>query len=212
VSRLVESNSTFFRESFFFKHRSPSIEGQMPTISVEKLHPLLTESTVRVLDVRSPAEFAIDHIPASVNIPMEQIEVRMADVPDGQLVLICEGGKRAQIVGEWLRDRRQVAVLEGGIRSWRRAGLPTLACAPCRWSLERQVRLLAGIMVLAGALLAVFVGPSWVFLPMFVGAGLSFAGLTNICGMGVLLGKMPWNSQSRPSAEWRHAGGADHCT
>jgi len=77
--------------------------------------------------------------------------------------------------------------------------------------LERQVRFLAGLMVLTGALLAVFFNPSWIFLPMFVGGGLTFAGLTDICGMGMLLAKMPWNSQSKAAGKLQHAGGADHC-
>jgi len=181
----------------------------MPTITVEELNSHLADTTA--LDVRSAAEFAIDHIPGSISIPMEQIESRMADVPEGPLVLVCEAGKRAQIVAEWLRERREVTVLNGGIRFWRRAGFPTVACAPCRWSLERQVRFAAGLLVLAGAILAVSVSPKWILLPIFVGAGLTFAGVTNICGMAILLGKMPWNSQSRPGSGLERPKNANCC-
>jgi rhodanese-related sulfurtransferase len=148
---------------------------------------------VSVLDVRSAAEFAIGHIPSAVNIPMEQIEARMADVPAIPLVLVCEAGKRAEIVAAWLSERAKSQVLEGGTRAWRNAGYPVIGCAPCRWTLERQVRLIAGLVVLAGTLLSVFVNANWVFAAMFIGAGLTFAGATNICGMGMLLAKMPWN-------------------
>jgi len=184
----------------------------MANLTAEELQAVLAQRAARALDVRSAAEFAIDHIPGSINIPMEQIEARMADVPDEPLVLICEGGKRAQIVADWLRGHREVTVLDGGIRLWRRVGFPTVACAPCRWSLERQVRFAAGVIVLAGALLAVFVNAKWVFLAMFIGAGLIFAGATNICGMAILLAKMPWNSPSRPAAALPRQTGANCCT
>jgi rhodanese-related sulfurtransferase len=182
----------------------------MHTITAAELHPHLTQRTT--LDVRSAAEFAIDHIPGSINIPIEQIESRMIDIPVAPLVLVCEGGKRAQIVAEWLRGQREVTVLEGGIRTWRRAGFTTVACAPCRWSLERQVRFAAGLLALVGSVLAALVNAKWVFLPMFIGAGLTFAGLTNICGMAILLAKMPWNSHSRTGAGLQSPNGANCCT
>jgi rhodanese-related sulfurtransferase len=148
---------------------------------------------IAMLDVRSAAEFGIGHIPGAVNIPMEQIENRMADVPPGSLVLICEAGKRAEIVAGWLGDQEHLSVLEGGTRAWRNAGHLMVACAPCRWTLGRQVRFIAGIIVLTATLLAVFANPKWVYAAMFIGAGLTFAGATNICGMAILLAKMPWN-------------------
>jgi rhodanese-related sulfurtransferase len=77
---------------------------------------------------------------------MEQIENRMADVPTGPLVLVCEAGKRAEIVAGWLGDQSDLSVLVGGTRAWRNAGYPVVACAPCRWTLERQVRLIAGLL------------------------------------------------------------------
>lgn len=181
-------------------------------MTAAELHGSPVDKAAKTLDVRSAAEFAIDHIPGSINIPMEQIESRIDDVPDGPLVLVCEGGKRAQIVAQWLRERRQVSVLNGGMRLWRRAGFPTVACAPCRWSLERQVRLGAGLLTLLGALLAVFVNGSWVYLPMFIGAGLTFAGLTNLCGMAIVLAKMPWNSQKRTTPGLQSPNGANCCT
>jgi rhodanese-related sulfurtransferase len=148
---------------------------------------------IAMLDVRSAAEFAIGHIPGAMNIPMEQIENRMADVPAGPLVMVCEAGKRAEIVAGWLGDQEHLSVLEGGTRAWRNAEYPVVACAPCRWTLERQVRLIAGLIVLIATLLAVFLNPNWIYAAMFIGAGLTFAGVTNICGMGMLLAKMPWN-------------------
>src|SRR6516164_11096755 len=93
---------------------------------------LRSGDNIGVLDVRSAAEFATGHIPGAVNIPMEQVESRLEDLPQGPLVLICESGKRAEIVAGWLTRGRDVTLLEGGTRAWRDAGYPLIACAPCR--------------------------------------------------------------------------------
>jgi rhodanese-related sulfurtransferase len=84
-------------------------------------------------------------------------------------------------------------VLEGGTAAWMNVGLPVVASVKTRWSLERQVRLGAGLLVLAGVILGVLISAYWLLLSGFVGMGLTFAGLTDICPMGILLGKMPWN-------------------
>lgn len=152
----------------------------------------------KLIDVRSAAEFATGHIPGAMNVPMEQVESRTADIGDGPLVIVCEAGTRAAIVAGWLEKRQPVSVLSGGTAAWRKAELPLVSCAPCRWTLERQVRLGAGIIVLAATLLAVMVNAKWVYLAMFIGAGLTFAGVTNICGMAVVLARMPWNREARP--------------
>jgi hypothetical protein len=60
-------------------------------------------------------------------------------------------------------------------------------------SLERQVRIAAGTIVLVGVILAAFVNPAFVWLSGFVGAGLVFSGVTNFCGMGLVLARAPWN-------------------
>jgi rhodanese-related sulfurtransferase len=167
---------------------------------------------IAALDVRSAAEFGIGHIPGAVNIPMEQIETRMADVPAGELVLVCEAGKRAEIVAGWLGDQSQLNVLEGGTRAWRNAGYPVVACTSCRWTLERQVRFIAGLIVLTATLLAVFVNAKWVFAAMFIGAGLTFAGATNICGMAILLAKMPWNVTRNTAVSTTNRVNEDCCS
>jgi rhodanese-related sulfurtransferase len=148
-----------------------------------------------LVDVRSGSEFASGHIPGAINIPMEEIEARLDDLDlNLPIVLICQSGKRARMSASLLEPcQRQITVLEGGTKAWVQAGLPVVASVRTRWSLERQVRLGAGLLVLAGAILALTANPLWVFLCGFVGLGLTFAGLTDICAMGIILGKMPWN-------------------
>lgn len=150
---------------------------------------------VQLVDVRSPTEFAAGHIPGAANIPMDQIEARLQDLcPGVPVVLICQAGKRACLTADLLKPSgREIAVLEGGTHAWIQARLPIVACVRTRWSLERQVRLGAGLIVLTGAVLALTVNLAWLSLSAFVGLGLTFAGLTDICPMGMLLAKMPWN-------------------
>jgi rhodanese-related sulfurtransferase len=152
-----------------------------------------------LVDVRSGSEFASGHIPGAVNIPMDEIEARLDDLDlNLQIVLICQSGKRARITAGLLAPcQREIVVLDGGTKAWIEAGLPVVASVRTRWSLERQVRLGAGLLALTGAVLALTVNLGWVYLCGFVGLGLTFAGLTDICAMGIILGKMPWNKQSQ---------------
>jgi hypothetical protein len=91
---------------------------------------------------------------------------------------------------------RQIAILEGGTAAWIQASLPVVTTVKTRWSLERQVRLGAGLLVLFASTLALTWTPYWLFLAAFVGLGVTFAGLTDICPMAELLQRMPWNGRS----------------
>jgi rhodanese-related sulfurtransferase len=170
------------------------------TLSVAALTQRLEQGeAVQIIDVRSPGEYAAGHIPGAVNIPMEQVEARQGDLrPDLPVALICQSGRRAGIACTLLEHERPDAiVLEGGTSAWQAAGLPVVRTTASRWSLERQVRLGAGLLILAGVILSLTVHPYWVFLSLLVGAGFTFAGLTDICGMGIVLTHMPWNRTRR---------------
>jgi hypothetical protein len=116
---------------------------------------------------------------------------------DRKVVLVCRSGKRAESALAKLAGRGPgaLSVLEGGINAWDAAGLP-LVRGRAVMSLERQVRISAGMLILAGAILAAVVHPAFVGVCAFVGAGLLFAGISDWCGMAMLLGKMPWNRRS----------------
>lgn len=156
---------------------------------------------MQLIDVRSAGEFATGHVPCAVNIPMEQVESRLNDLKPGEsVVLVCQSGRRACITHDLLEAHRDdLMVLEDGTNGWVSAGLPVVGSATVRWSLERQVRLVAGIMILVGVALGFLVAPGWFGLAAFVGAGLTFAGLTNVCGMASLLAVMPWNKAKTTS-------------
>jgi len=86
-------------------------------------------------------------------------------------------------------------VVAGGTQAWMDANLPVTRSAVKVISLERQVRIAAGALVFTGVLLAQFVDGRFIWLSGFVGAGLVFAGITDFCGMGLLLARMPWNKR-----------------
>jgi rhodanese-related sulfurtransferase len=119
----------------------------------------------------------------------------MADRGDQPLYLICKAGSRAANACEKFQAAGYPNVLsiEGGTAAWEAAGLPVVRGITRVISLERQVRIAAGSLVLTGILLSWLVHPVLLGLSAFVGAGLIFAGVTDWCGMGLLLGRMPWN-------------------
>ncbi|HRF58885.1 MAG TPA: rhodanese-like domain-containing protein [Fimbriimonadaceae bacterium] len=169
------------------------------TITIQELREMTFEGKVQLIDVRSASEFASEHIPQAANIPMDQIEARLDDLdPRVPVVLICQSGHRAEMTRELLLPHHeQLACLIGGTTAWAEAGLPTVRSSTTRWSLERQVRLTAGLLVLSGTVLSLLLAPAWIYVAMFVGAGLTFAGLTNLCGMAALFAVMPWNRPRR---------------
>ncbi len=148
----------------------------------------------QMIDVRTASEYASGHIPCTVNIPMDQFEARRKDLRlEEGVVLVCKAGSRAQIVANWLGGNAAVRILEGGTDAWTRDGLEVVTSAKTRWSLERQVRLVAGLLVLSGTTLELSGVHGAIWLALVVGAGLTFAGATDICMMAKLLAKMPWN-------------------
>jgi rhodanese-related sulfurtransferase len=171
------------------------------TITTEELRQNReTGSQLQLVDVRSASEYAAGHVPGAANIPLEQIEARLEDLdPSRSLVLICQSGKRACMTADLLAPHRSgLNVLDGGTEAWVKAGLPVVRSTKVRWALERQLRLVAGVIVLVGAVLALAVNVRWAFLSGFVGLGLTLAGLTDFCPMGILLARMPWNRAGKP--------------
>lgn len=152
----------------------------------------------QLVDVRSHAEFAAGHIPGAVNIPMDQIESRIPDLDDGHVVLVCQSGRRAGMTCELIQAHHpNLKVLKGGTNAWTEDTLSLVSSTSTRWSMDRQVRLVAGVLILTGVGLGALVHPAWFGLAGFVGAGLTFAGLTDTCGMAFILAKLPWNKPAK---------------
>ncbi|MBA4020214.1 MAG: sulfurtransferase [Pirellula sp.] len=154
---------------------------------------------LELLDVRTPAEFGEVHVNVARNVPLDRLDPsavkNSAAVTAGKPVyVICKSGGRGRQAAEKLAAAgiANVFNVEGGTSACEAAGLPVVRGKKVM-SLERQVRIAAGSLVLAGVILSYFVHPYFIGLSAFVGAGLVFAGVTDTCGMGMMLARMPWN-------------------
>ncbi len=170
------------------------------TISVDELHKRYAAGqAIDLIDVRTPLEFREVHLPFALNVPFNQLK-RSPLIANRQastanpLYVICQQGVRSQHACKKLLSGglANAVNVEGGTAAWEQAGLPVVR-GEKGFSLERQVRIAAGSLVLIGALLGFYVHPYWLGLSAFVGAGLVVAGVTNTCGMGMILARMPWN-------------------
>jgi len=159
-------------------------------------HLLQSDREIRILDVRTPAEFESAHIPGSYNVPLDTLAEHADELArhlDEPLLLVCRSGNRADRACERLAasGMPNLHVLDGGIAAWD-DGRRAVRRGRQRWDLERQVRLVAGAIVAGG-----IVGSHWVpslkYVSGAIGLGLTGAALTNTCAMGMMLSKLPYN-------------------
>jgi rhodanese-related sulfurtransferase len=168
-----------------------------PHLDVAAVQRLISDhQTVHLIDVRTPAEYATAHIAGSHNIPLDTLPAHRDELLatlGAPVVLLCRTDNRSRKAAEILQPgaARTLHIMTGGVTAWAAAGYPLRHGQP-RWSLERQVRGVAGVLMLAG------IAGSLVWKPALalaggVGAGLSLSALTDSCAMGMLLGKLPYN-------------------
>jgi rhodanese-related sulfurtransferase len=169
-----------------------------PVMSATAVKELMrNEPTARLLDVRTPAEFASAHIRGAYNVPLDTLSEHALEIRKSvtsPIILVCQSGQRAHRAEEALKDAgfNNLHVLDGGVNGWISSNLPVVR-GERKMSLERQVRIAAGAMCATGGFLALFVNPMFAALPAFVGSGLVFAGVTDTCAMGMLIAKLPYN-------------------
>ena len=170
------------------------------TISVAEIRNLTGGGRpLNILDVRTPAEFARVHALGARSMPLDELDpaailAQRGNPPDA-IYVICQSGQRAARACQRLQEAgaADVYCIEGGTAAWEKTGLPVERGGSAVISLERQVRISAGAFVLLETVLAWTVHPGFLVIPVFVGAGLIFAGITDYCGMALILCKMPWN-------------------
>ena len=175
----------------------------MKTIAPAQLHQLLkAQPDLPLLDVRTPVEYAAIHALPARNVPLDSLAPKelfdSGYLSKGQHVyILCRTGGRAKKAAEKFAKEgfSQAVVVEGGTLDWNDAGLPVERGTAKVISLERQARIVAGSLVVIGIVLGYFAHPWFIGLSAFVGAGLVFAGITDFCGMGLLLAKLHWNTR-----------------
>ena len=197
-------------DEFFWPNISPPLDisgTQMKTqskISVQELALLLQQEDIELIDVRTPVEFADAHAIGARNLPLTTLDPTAIRDPESSserpVYVMCASGNRSRKACQQLRDAglEHVVDVSGGLAAWESGNLP-VARGKKSISLERQVRIAAGLLVVLGVALGYVVHPGFLGLSAFVGAGLVFAGVTNTCGMGMLLARMPWNQVKEAS-------------
>lgn len=153
-----------------------------------------------IIDVREKDEFEAERVEGAIHLPLSTLGHQapgiIKNLPDCSFVLMCRSGKRAALAKQQLESLGlgcELQVYEGGILEWKKQGKPVEVAGKSVLPIMRQVQLVAGVLVLLGAALSLWVDPSWILLSGFVGAGLFTAGATGFCGMALLLSRMPWN-------------------
>lgn len=173
------------------------MSNEVPAITPHRAREIAAENSAAVLlDVRTPSEFSARRAIGARNIPLDELDTFASSYPKNTpIFLLCEKGGRATLAATKLRGHgfEDVHVVNGGTESWALSGLPTEGTGRKAMSIERQVRIGSGSLVLAGIILGFLLNPALFALSAFVGAGLVFAGITDWCGMGLLLARAPWN-------------------
>jgi rhodanese-related sulfurtransferase len=172
----------------------------VPTILPRELEELRRQGKrIELIDVRTPAEYEEVHAEAARSVPLDKLDPKSLiearnGASDEPLYLICRSGSRGRQAAERFLSAgyTQIVNVDGGTIAWEQAGLPVVR-GRRTISLERQVRIAAGSLVVLGTALGILVHPAFLGLAAFVGLGLVFAGITDTCGMGMILARMPWN-------------------
>ncbi len=160
---------------------------------------------ILLIDVRSPQEYEGGHIPFALNIPLSELKKeKVEQLSNGRkIITVCKSGTRSKIACQQLEASGidNILTVTGGTEAWKNSGHAIEGKGTSVISLERQVRIGAGFLVLSGVLLGSMLNTGFYLLSAFVGAGLIFSGITDWCGMGLILSKLPWNCKGELSCQ-----------
>src|SRR3990172_6260675 len=188
---------------YIVKVNQDGTAGSLKKITAEDLiNRTKRKEMIAILDVRSSSELSEVKTENAIHIPLNELPLRISELKniDGEIITLCRTGNRATIAAQALLQAgfSNVSLIEGGIIALEKSGYPLIK-SKLKWSIERQVRFLAGTIVLVFSLLALFINQWFALGSLFIGGGLIFAGITNKCGMAALLLKLPYNKLDLPS-------------
>lgn len=171
-------------------------EKRLEEVDAEVLKAWMDKGEVVLVDVREPSEHAGERILGARLVPLSGFNpTQLPQEPGKKVVLHCLSGTRSAEAGRKLLEAgfARVYNLKGGLDAWKGAGYATEYNPNAPISIQRQVQIIAGTLVLLGTVLGAAASPWFLVISGFVGAGLMFAGITNTCGMAMLLAKLPYN-------------------
>lgn len=170
--------------------------AKLAPLSPAEVRARLSNGAAVLVDIREADEFARSHVAGALSRPLSQWEqAHLSVAPDADVIFTCRSGMRTNGACDRLAARVDgtAFVLDGGLDGWTKAGLPLEVDRNAPLEIMRQVQIAAGLLVLTGVILGFGVAPAWYGLSAFVGAGLTFAGVSGFCGMARLLMLAPWN-------------------
>ncbi len=171
----------------------------MKSINAQTAKEWLTKNEAILIDVREPSEFNAIHIEGAHLIPVGKISNdQLPAIANKKIIVHCKLGMRGKTACEKLLEGNpdlDIYNMEGGIVAWENAGFKVEKSGKEPISITRQVQIAIGCGVLLGLFLGVFVNSLFLFISVFFGAGLLFAGLTGSCALAMLMQKMPWNQK-----------------
>jgi rhodanese-related sulfurtransferase len=171
----------------------------MQQIQVSDLRTVLNQDRAGeaiILDVRTPGEYQSERIEGTANIPLSEIDRHLDNLRNYNHIYVhCASGARSSQACEKLNTLGldNIVNVEGGLSAWKNEGFPVYRSTNAPLPLNQQVQVAAGSLILTGVTLGAIVNPIFMGISAFVGAGLTYAGLSGNCGMAILLARMPWN-------------------
>jgi rhodanese-related sulfurtransferase len=171
----------------------------MQEVEVSTLKAWMERGEAILIDVREPPEYATEHIPGARLLPLSTFDpARVPQEAGKKVVLHCVMGMRSAQAGQKLLDAGYMTVYNfcGGVQAWKEAGYATAQSQRTPLSIPRQVQIVSGSLVLLGTILGAVVSPWFLLLSGIVGADLVYAGMSDTCGMAMLLAQLPYNRRS----------------
>ncbi len=170
----------------------------MQTISPSDAKMRLDAADTIVVDIRSEQEFKECHVPGAVLLPEGKIDANLARlIGDKNAIFYCTSGARTDKAAQDIENAgfKKAEAIAGGLNAWAQKGLPTVQASgrQTRISIQRQVQLTVGVMIIALAVASLTTAPAATYVIAAIGAGLTFAGLTGTCALAKVLMAMPWN-------------------
>lgn len=167
-------------------------------LSPQEANKLLTENKGQMVDIRTVGEILNGEIKGSIYLPFDLLgaeKLQEAGLSNRVPILLCHAGIRAKQAAQALSEEiPNVAVLDGGLAAWKKAGMP-IQEGQYVIPLERQVLIGAGSLILLFTLLGLLVSPLFLGLTILMTMGMIFAGVSGACGMARILIMMPWNKK-----------------
>ena len=150
------------------------------------------------VDVREVGEVDAIRVEGALNLPLSRLKELAGRLDTRKPVyLLCRSGARAATAAAQLKSlgHTDIFVVRGGLDAWMATGKPVVRGESRVWSMERQVRFAAGLLVFSGLALSL-ADRRWLFLSGFVSVGLMFSAVTDTCTMALVLARLPWNQGS----------------